>query len=110
MGSLIDIVFSNPVYLAIAVILTILLAYALIKKVIKLIFTTGVILVIYVIYLNYTGQEVPKNMDDLKESVSEKVEMVKEATTESINEAKESTRKVVEKKVEEKIDDLLGDQ
>ena len=109
MGSLIDIVFSNPVYLAIAVILTILLAYALIKKVIKLIFTTGVILVIYVIYLNYTGQEVPKNMDDLKESVSEKVEMVKEATTESINEAKESTRKVVEKKVEEKIDNLLGD-
>ena len=109
MGSLIDIVFSNPVYLAIAVILTILLAYALIKKVIKLIFTTGVILVIYVIYLNYTGQEVPKNMDDLKESVSEKVEMVKEATAESINEAKESTRKVVEKKVEEKINDLLGD-
>ena len=109
MESLIDIVFSNPVYLAIAVILTILLAYALIKKVIKLIFTTGVILVIYVIYLNYTGQEVPKNMDDLKESVSEKVEMVKEATTESINEAKESTRKVVEKKVEEKIDDFLGD-
>ena len=109
MESLIDIVFSNPVYLAIAVILTILLAYALIKKVIKLIFTTGVILVIYVIYLNYTGEEVPKNMDDLKESVSEKVEMVKEATTESINEAKESTRKVVEKKVEEKIDDLLGD-
>ena len=109
MGSLIDIVFSNPVYLAIAVILTILLAYALIKKVIKLIFTTGVILVIYVIYLNYTGQEVPKNMDDLKESVSEKVEMVKEATAESINEAKESTRKVVEKKVEEKIDDILGD-
>ena len=109
MGSLIDIVFSNPVYLATAVILTILLANALIKKVIKLIFTTGVILVIYVIYLNYTGQEVPKNMDDLKESVSEKVEMVKEATAESINEAKESTRKVVEKKVEEKIDDLLGD-
>ena len=109
MGSLIDIVFSNPVYLAIVVILTILLAYALIKKVIKLIFTTGVILIIYVIYLNYTGQEVPKNMDDLRESVSEKVEMVKEATAESINEAKESTRKVVEKKVEEKIDDLLGD-
>ena len=109
MESLIDIVFSNPVYLAIAVILTILLAYALIKKVIKLIFTIGVELVIYVIYLNYTGQEVPKNMDDLKESVSEKVEMVKEATAESINEAKESTRKVVEKKVEEKIDDLLGD-
>ena len=109
MESLIDIVFSNPVYLAIAVILTILLAYALIKKVIKLIFTIGAALVVYVMYLNYSGQQVPKNMDDLKESVSEKVEMVKEATAESINEAKESTRKVVEKKVEEKIDDLFGD-
>ena len=108
MGSLIDMIFSNPVYLAIAVILTILLAYAIIKKVIKLIFTSGMVLVVYVIYLIYTGQEVPKNMDDLKESVSKKVEMVKEATAESINEAKESTRKVVEKKVEEKIDDLLG--
>ena len=63
---------------------------------------------IYVVYLNYTGQEVPQNMDDLKESVSEKVEKVKEKTAESINEAKESTRKVVEEKVEEKLDELLG--
>ena len=69
----------------------------------------GVLLVIYVIYLNYTGQEVPQSMDDLKESVSEKVEEVKEKTAESINEAKESTRKVVEEKVEEKLDEFLGD-
>ena len=69
----------------------------------------GILLVLYVIYLNYTGQEIPKNIDDLKESVSEKVDKVKEATSESMNEAKESTRKIVEEKVEEKLDKLLGD-
>tara|TARA_B100000686_G_scaffold261526_1_gene274523 strand:- start:86 stop:415 length:330 start_codon:yes stop_codon:yes gene_type:complete len=109
MESLIDMVFSNPVYMAIAVILGILLAYALVKKVIKLILTIGILLVLYVIYLNYTGQEIPKNMDELKESVSEKVDKVKEATSESMNDAKESTRKIVEEKVEEKLDKLLGD-
>ena len=109
MESLIDIELSNTVYMAIAVILGILLAYALVKKVIKLILTIGILLVLYVIYLNYTGQEIPKNMDDLKESVSDKVDKVKEATSESMNEAKESTRKIVEEKVEEKLDKLLGD-
>jgi len=109
MDNLIDMVFSNPVYMAIAVILGILLIYALIKKVIKWILTIGLLLVIYVVYLNYTGQDVPKNMDELKESVSGKVEKVKEATSESILEAKESTRKIVEEKVEERLDKLLGD-
>ena len=80
MESLIDMVFSNPVYLGIAVILAILLIYALIKKVIKLMLIIGILLIIYVVYLNYTGQEVPKNIDDLKESVSEKVEKVKNET------------------------------
>ena len=69
MDNLIDMVFSNPVYMAIAVILGILLIYALIKKVIKLILTIGLLLVIYVVYLNYTGQDVPKNMDELKAKV-----------------------------------------
>ena len=51
----------------------------------------------------------PKNMDELKESVSESVEKVKESASESINEAKESTRKIVEEKVDEKIEEILGD-
>ncbi|GIS54487.1 hypothetical protein Ct9H90mP29_15290 [bacterium] len=92
MESLIDIVFSNPVYLAKAVILTILLAYALIKKVIKLILRRGGISYLCNI-LELYGEEVPKNMDDLKESVSEKVEMVKEATAESIKRRKNQPAK-----------------
>ena len=108
MEAFIDTLFSNPVYMAIAVVLAILLVYSIIKKIIKWIFLFGILLIIYAIYLNYTGQEVPKNMHELKESVSESVDKVKESATESINEAKESTRKIVEDKVDEKIDEILG--
>ena len=78
MEAFIDTLFSNPVYMAIAVVLAILLVYSIIKKIIKWIFLFGILLIIYAIYLNYTGQEVPKNMDELKESVSESVDKVKE--------------------------------
>ena len=108
MEEFIDTLFSNPVYMSIAVVIAILLVYSIIKKIIKWIFLFGILLIIYAIYLNYTGQEVPKNMDELKESVSESVDKVKESAAESINEAKESTRKIVEDKVDEKIDEILG--
>ena len=70
MESVIDTTFSNPVYMAIAGVLVIMLVYALIKKIIKLVFTVGVILVLYVLYLNFTNQDVPQTADELKESVT----------------------------------------
>ena len=59
-------------------------------------------------YLNYTGQEVPKTVEDLKKSVSGNVDKAKEVASKSIENAKESTRKVVEKKAKEKIDEILS--
>ena len=109
MQNMIDTIFSNPVYLAIAGVLAIMLVYAIIKKVIKLIFTIGVVLVMYLVYLNYTGQEVPKTVDEFKDAVSEEFEKVKDVASGSLEDAKESTKKIVEKKVSEKVDDLFGD-
>ncbi len=109
MENTIDTIFSNPVYLAIAGVLAIILAFAIIKKIIKLVFTIGVLLVLYVVYLNYTGQEVPQNIDEFKKSVSESVEKVKDVASESLEEVKESTKKIVEKKVGEKVDEVFGD-
>ena len=68
----------------------------------------GIILIAYVLYLNYTGQEVPKTVEDLKKSVSGNVDKAKEAASKSIENAKESTRKVVEEKAKEKIDEILS--
>ncbi len=109
MENTIDTIFSNPVYLAIAGVLAIILAFAIIKKIIKLVFAIGVLLVLYVVYLNYTDQEVPQNIDEFKKSVSESVEKVKDVASESLEEVKESTKKIVEKKVGEKVDEVFGD-
>ena len=109
MESVIDTTFSNPVYMAIAGVLVIMLVYALIKKIIKLVFTVGGILVLYVVYLNYTNQEVPQTADELKESVTETFGKGKEKASELLEEAKESTKKIVEEKVEDKVDEIFGD-
>ena len=108
MENLFDTALSNPIYLAILAIIFILLVYAIIKKIIKLVISFGIILVVYVLYLNYTGQEVPKTVEDLKKSVSGNVYKAKEAASKSFENAKESTRKVVEEKAKEKIDEILS--
>ena len=108
MENFIDTTFSNPVYLAIAGVLAIILTYAIIKKIIKMVFMVGLMLVIYLLYLNYKGENVPADLGELKKSVSEGVGKVKEAASESINEAKESTKKIVEDKIEDKVGELFG--
>ena len=102
-------VLSNPIYLAILAIIFILLLYSIIKRIIKLMIGVGVILITYVFYLHYTGQEVPKTVEDLRKSVSGNVDKVKKVTSKSIDQAKESTRKIVEEKAMEKIDEILAD-
>ena len=103
MGNLFDIALSNPIYLAILAIIFILLLYAIIKKIIKLVISFGIILIVYVLYLNYTGQEVPKNVEDLKKSVSENVDKAKEVASKSIENAKESTGKLWKKRLKKKL-------
>ena len=39
--------------------------YAVIRKIIKLAFFISIFSVLYIIYLNYTNQVVPKNIDEL---------------------------------------------
>ena len=109
MENTIDTIFSNPVYIAIAGVLAIMLVYAIIKKIIKLVFTIGVFLVLYAVYLNYTDQEVPQNLEELKESVSGSVEKAKNAASESLEDVKETTKNIVEEKVEKKVNEVFGD-
>ena len=107
MESFIDIIFSNTLYSAITFIIALLLIYAIIKKVVKLIFSVGIILVIYAVYLNYTKQKIPGSVDELKNSVSDNLEIVKESASKSYEEVKETTIDIIEDKVEEKLDNIL---
>ena len=105
--SIINAATSNPVYIAILGVIVVLLVYALIKKVIKLIFSVGVMLILYVIFLNYTGQDVPETVEDFRKSMSGNAEKLKSVATESIDKAKKTTKKVLQEKVEDSLEEIL---
>jgi hypothetical protein len=67
----------------------------------------GFVLLTYLLYLNYVGSEIPKSVDDLKESLSKNAEKVKNIASKSLDEAKLKTTTIIEKKVDEKVNDLF---
>mgnify|MGYP001983941376 FL=1 len=67
----------------------------------------GFVLLTYLLYLNYVGSEIPKSVDDLKESLSKNAEKVKNIASKSLDEAKSKTTTIIEKKVDEKVNDLF---
>ena len=99
MENIIEAITANPVYLAIAVILAIVIVYGFIKKIIKLVLVTASIFVLYIAYLHYTG----KNTTEISQSVSKSAEILKDAISKTGEKVKESAIKTIEKKVENKL-------
>ena len=106
MDNIIEHIVSNPVYLAISVILGILMVYGIVKKIIKLVIFTGIVLILYVVYLNYTGQDVPATTEELKKSVTENVEKVKETAREVMDEKVKAAKDELLEELEEKSKSL----
>jgi predicted membrane protein len=77
MLDLYNIIINDPVYITIAVILAIAVVFSVIKKLFKFAAILIAICILYIGYLYYTGQEIPKTADDLIEDVSEKAEDLK---------------------------------
>ena len=78
--NIIQIVTSNPIYLSIAVILSLLIAYSFLKKLFKLLLVTLSLLVLFVTFCAVTGiepteviEKVPKAVDDGIEYVQKKL-------------------------------------
>jgi len=99
MENIIEAITDNPVYLAIAVILAIVIVYGFIKKIIKLVLVTASIFVLYIAYLHYTG----KDTTEISQSVSKSAEILKDAISKTGEKVKESAIKTIEKKVEDKL-------
>jgi len=106
MENLIEQITSNPVYIAIAVILGIVLIYGVVKRIIKLVIFIGIVLVLYVVYLNSTGQPVPATTKELKESVTKNVEKVKETAIEVMDEKVKAAKEELFEELEEKSKSL----
>jgi Ca2+/Na+ antiporter len=99
MENIIELITSNPVYLAIAVILAIVIVYGFVKKIIKLALVTGAVFILYVAYLHYSG----KNTSEISKTVYKSAEILKEAVSKTGEKVKDSAIKSIEKKVESKL-------
>ena len=92
MLNIIDTLTSNNVYLAIAIIISIFIVYSFIKKVIKLVFVSFAILILYVSYLHFSGDNsssivnsVSKVAVDIKSVVADEIEKIKETASDKID-------------------------
>ena len=99
MENIIELITSNPVYLAIAVVLAIVIVYGFVKKIIKLALVTGAVFILYVAYLHYSG----KNTSEISKTGSKSAEILKEAVSKTGEKVKDSAIKSIEKKVESKL-------
>ena len=103
----IEVLTSNPVYMAVAVVLAIIILFGLIKKLIKLVLIVWSFLILWVAYMVMTGNQV--DMNSIKESLQSGVEAVGEKVSDLGETMKDSAQKKIKEEADKKLDDLLGD-
>jgi Ca2+/Na+ antiporter len=96
MEDLIRKVFTDPAFMTVGAIIVVLVTLAIFKKLFKFVMILLLSLVVYGVYLYYTGEEAP-------ESLKEAIEEVKELDFDELKESAEDILKDAEKKVKEKL-------
>ncbi len=94
---------SNPIYMIIAVLLSILIIFSIIKKMIKLLMVAAACLIIYVGYLQFTGQQIPKDVNELVNDFKANVKIGVKSVT---GKAEDIINKEMSKQVNEIVDTL----
>lgn len=89
---------ENPVYLGIAAVLAAVILFGVIKKLLKLVLVIAAILILYIAYLVWTDQDVPKSLEELGEKVQETVEK-----------GKDKVEQFKDKKTREAVDKILDE-
>jgi len=84
----IQMVTNNPVYLSIAVILSLIIAYSFLKKLFKLLLVTLSLLVLYVTFLAVSGIEHTEAKEKGSKALEEVVEFGKKLVGEDENKEK----------------------
>ena len=101
MDQSIETLVSNPVYMAVAVVLALIILFGVIKKLIKLVMVVAAILILWVAYMVWMGDDV--SVESIKEGVQTGVENVKE----KVFETKEKVKVTVEDKNKEELEKIL---
>jgi Ca2+/Na+ antiporter len=88
MESIINALISNKLLLAVAVIVSILIILSALKKLVKIAVVLFAMLILYIGYLVYTGQNVPKTKDEIIEYGEKKIDTIKKDGFRSIRKDK----------------------
>ena len=105
MDQSIETLVSNPVYMAVAVVLAVIILLGVIKKLIKVVLVVSSLLILWVAYMVWNGDDV--SIKTIKESVQTKVEAVKDKTFETRSIVGETVNKKIEEKTEEQLKKIL---
>jgi uncharacterized membrane protein len=100
---LIETLTSNPIYLGVAVVLSLIIVIGFVVKLVKLALVVVAVFILFLGYLVYTGQEVPTSIEEIRKTVQEEVidpgkEMIKVISEVEAEKAKEKVKEEVAKK------------
>ena len=101
MDQLIEMLVSNPVYMAVAVVLALIILFGMIKKLIKLVLVVAAILILWVAYMVWTGNDI--SVESIKDGVQTGVENVKD----KVFETKLKVNEIVEEKTKDQLNKVL---
>jgi len=101
MDQSIEMLVSNPVYMAVAVVLALIILFGVIKKLIKVVLVVGAILILWVAYMVWSDNDI--SVETIKEGVQTGVENVKE----KVFETKSKVKETVEEKTEDQLNKIL---
>ena len=96
MNNLFDLLTQNPTYLIIAVVFSVVILFSVAKKLLKIALIAASVFILWIAYMVWTGQEIPKNQEELKKEGLEKVEKFKKSAIEKVQ---KKTEKELLKKI-----------
>ena len=84
METIITALTTNKLLLLIAVVISAVIVFSVVKKIIKLALICAAVMVLYLAYLVYTGQQVPKTGDEILKRGSDRIEQVKDSGVKAV--------------------------
>ncbi|MFC1670577.1 hypothetical protein ACFL20_09300 [Spirochaetota bacterium] len=93
MENIIETITSNNIYLIIAILFFLMIVILIVKKFFKLFVISILVFTLYLGYLAFTGQSIPKSKEDVIEHITGKVVELKEFGIKEIIENKNQIKK-----------------
>ena len=105
MDQLSDLLASDPIYMAVAVVLALIILFGVIKKLLKLVLVVSALLVLWIAYSTWSGNDV--SVKSLTDDLQSGVDAMKGKASEVTNQVKDSAIKKIDQKTEEKVNKIL---